>query len=392
MAFGLSPVANPRLRWLRLVLLGAMLSGMLCCLPLWLNTREYPCVPLFPHWLILPSSCGPLLLGAVLASLVAAAWFFRPAIIFFLAATLYLFGCDQNREQPWFYIYWVMLLLNLLPEPTALAACRFAFSFVYLWAGIQKLNGAFFNEVPAWFVQPAADWGWPNAMVIAIRACVYLTPFLEISIAAGVWFRKTRWFAIALIVILHTATLLFLGPVGRNVNRVIWPWNIAMIALAVVLFGTKEHSPLTQTWCDLRRSWSAVLVVGLYGILPLLSFFGFWDSYLSFALYSYNLANAEVYVSPSFLPRLPPKLQTYVYPVKNYDPNLQLPYMFEFPMWAQAEMGVPPLPEPRGYLIMFQHIGTYATNKDDCLMLLETRSGKVLRYRLGMADPEVLKQ
>lgn len=391
MAFGLSPAANPRVQWLRLVLLGAMLSGMLCCIPLWLGTREYPTIPLFPHWLILPSSCGPLLLGAVLASLVLAAWFFRPAIIFFLAATLYLFGCDQNREQPWFYIYWVMLLLNLLPEATALAACRLAFSLVYFWAGIQKLNGTFFDEVPAWFVQPAADWGWPNAIVSMMRAGVYLTPFLEVFIAAGVWFRKTRWFAITIAAILHLAALLFLGPIGRDVNRVIWPWNIAMIALLIVLFATKEPSPLAQTWRDLRRSSCALLIVGLYGFLPLLSFFGLWDSYLSFALYSYNLANAEIYVSHSGFACLPPKLQAYVYPVKNYNPALQLPYMFEFPMWAQADMGVPPLPEPRGYLILFQHITTYVTNDDDCLMLLKTRRGKVLLYHPGATNPVVLK-
>src|SRR5215469_6839742 len=108
MAFRLFPAVNSRVRWLRLVLLGATLSGMLCCIPLWLSTREYPLVPILPPWLILPSSCGPWLLGLVLLSLVAAARFFRPAILFFLAATLYLYGCDQNREQPWFYIYWVM--------------------------------------------------------------------------------------------------------------------------------------------------------------------------------------------------------------------------------------------------------------------------------------------
>jgi len=361
-----------------------MLSGMLCCIPLWLATRDYPLVPMLPHWLILPPSCGPWLLGLVLASLVAALWFFRPAVLFFLTTTLYLFGCDENREQPWFYIYWVMLLLNFLPEPIALASCRLAFSLVYFWAGVQKLNDTFFNEVPAWFVQPAKDWGWPNAIVTSISVCVILTPFLEVIIATGVWFRKTRWFAIAIAVILHIAALLFLGPIGHDVNRVIWPWNIAMIALLVVLFATGEQLSPVQTLSELRRSWSGVLVVGLYGLLPLLSFFGLWDSYLSFSLYSYNLAKAEVYVSQSFLNHLPPKLRNYAYPVKHYNPRFQLPYMFEFSMWAEGEMGVPPLPEPRGYLVMYRHICAYANKNDECWMLLETRTGRVLLYRSGL--------
>jgi uncharacterized membrane protein YphA (DoxX/SURF4 family) len=320
--------ANPRVRLLRLILLGATFSGMLCCIPLWLNTREYPLVPLLPSWLILPSSYGPLLLGLVLASLVAAIWFFRPAVLFFLMASLYLYGCDQNREQPWFYMYWVMLLLNLLPEPTALAACRVAFSFVYFWAGIQKLNGAFFHNIPAWFIQPGVDWGLPNAMIMVIEICVLLTPFLEIFIAAGLWFGKTRPFAITIAIMLHVAALLFLGPIGRDINRIIWPWNIAMIALLIVLFVNHERGSPVQTLRELRRSWSSLVVIGIYALLPILSLFGLWDSYLSFALYSFNLARAEVYVSQSFLTRLPPNLRTYIYPVKHFNPAFQLPYHY----------------------------------------------------------------
>ncbi|HXC36807.1 MAG TPA: hypothetical protein VNV43_13090 [Candidatus Acidoferrales bacterium] len=384
--------ADPRARWLRLVLLAATLSGMLCCIALWLSSREYPLAPMLPRWLILPPEFGPFLLGLVLASLVAAAWYFRPCVLFFLAATLYLFGCDQNREQPWFYIYWVMLLLNLLPEPTALAACRLAFSLVYFWAGVQKLNGTFFAEAPGWFVQPAADFGLPNAVVAVMRDSVFLTPFLEIFIAAGVWLGKTRWFAIVIASILHVGALLFLGPIGHDVNRVTWPWNFAMIALLIVLFVAKEPISPAQAVRELRHSWSGTLVVGLYGFLPVLSFFGLWDAYLSFALYSYNLPNAEIYVSRSFLSRLPPGLESYVYPVKNFNPALQLPYMFEYPIWAQAEIGVPPLPEPRAFLVVFRHIAALGAKEDDCWMLLETRTGRVSLYRAGISHPTVIKQ
>lgn len=384
--------ADPRVRWVRVVLLGATLLGMLCCIPLWLTTREYPVVPIFPSWPVLPSHYGPWMLGVTLLSLVAAAWFFRPATIFFLAAILYLYCCDQNREQPWMYIYWVMLLLNLLPERTALAGCRLALSIVYLWAGMQKLNGTFFSTVPAWFVQPATDWGWPNAVVAGLRMAVVLTPLLEVFIAAGIWLPKTRWLAIAVAAMLHGAALLFLGPVGHDVNLVIWPWNIAMVALFVVLFASRECVSLPQTLRDLRGSLSGMLVVGLYGLLPILSFFGWWDSYFSFALYSYNLPKAEVYVTRSFVEHLPARLRVFVYPVKHFNPAFQLPFMFEHPIWAEAEMGVPPLPEPRGYIVMFQHISAYSMNNDDCFMLVETRRGKLLLYRPGAPNPVILRQ
>ncbi len=329
-----SSSSNGRLRWLRFVLLAAMLSGILCCIPLWLSTREYPLVPLFPHWLILPVACGPWLLGLVLASLVAGVWIFRPAILFFLAATFYLYGCDQNRGQAWFYVYWVMLLLNILPGPIALAACRLAFSTVYFWAGIQKLNGSFAGQVPGWFVQPATDWGWPHPLIAILRTSVLLT-------------------------------------------------------LIFILFGGKQFVGLPETVRALRPSPVAALIVGLYGFLPILSFVGLWDSYFSFSLYSYNAARAEVYLSQSCVARLPSKLQAYVYPVKNYNPALQLPYMFEYSMWADADMGSPPLPEPRGYKVLFKYIASYAANDGDCLMLLKTRTGRIFLYRPGAPPLEL---
>jgi hypothetical protein len=288
-----------RVRWLRVVLLGATLLGMLSCIPLWLSTREYPLAPIFAWWPIAPPVCGPWLLGVTLFSLVTAAWFFRPAIMFFLVAILYLYGCDQNRGQPWMYMYWVMLLLNLLPERSALAACRVALSLVYLWAGIQKLNGTFFRVMPAWFVQPAIDWGLPQVVVAGLRAGVSLTPVLEIFICAGVWFPQMRRSAIATAVVLHGASLVLLGPLGHNINLVVWPWNIGMTALVIILFGSKECASLPQNLRELGRSWIGAMVVGLCGLLPILSYFGWWDSYFSFALYSANVPRADLYVTQS---------------------------------------------------------------------------------------------
>jgi uncharacterized membrane protein YphA (DoxX/SURF4 family) len=383
--------ADRRVRWLRAVLLGATLLGMLCCIPLWLNTREYPLVPISGSWPIVPAAFGPWLLGVTLFSLVAAVWYFRPAILFFLAATLYLYTCDQNRGQPWMYLYWVMLLSNLLPERSALAACRALLSIVYLWAGIQKLNGTFFRAIPDWFVQPAVGWGMPELVVTGLRAGVALTPFFEIFIGAGVWFPKTRWFAIGTAVVLHGAALVFLGPFGHNINLVVWPWNIAMVALLVILFCAKEYASLAQAWRELRQSWSCALVVGLCGLLPALSYFGWWDSYLSFAVYSGNLARADLYVTRSFRDHLPARLQAYVHPVENFNPAFQLPFVFEHPFWGAKELGAPPMPEPRGYAVVFRRIAAYATNAGDCRMIVETRGGQILLYRPGSANPVALQ-
>jgi hypothetical protein len=264
-------------------------------------------------------------------------------------------------------------------------------SLIYLWAGIQKLNGTFFRVMPDWFVQPAIDWGLPHLIVAGLRACVSLTPALEIFIGAGVWFRKLRRFAIATAVVLHGGSLVLLGPLGHNINLVVWPWNIAMMALVVVLFGSKEDESLPQTLRELCRSWKAALVVGLCGLLPILSYFGWWDSCFSFALYSANVSRADLYVTQSFRDRLPARLQTYVHSVENYNPAYQLPFVFEHPRWAAAEMRVPQMPEPRGFAMVFRHIAAYAANEDDCRMIVETRGGKILLYHPGDIKPVILK-
>jgi hypothetical protein len=183
----------------------------------------------------------------------------------------------------------------------------------------------------------------------------------------------------------------FLGPLGHNVNLVVWPWNIAMVALLLVLFGSKPCAALPPTLRELRRSGSGMLVVGLFGLLPALSYLGWWDSYFSFSLYSANLSRADLYVTQSFRDRLPSQLRIYVDPVENFNPAFQLPFVFQHPRWAAADLGTPELPEPRGYAVMFQHIAAFATNDEDCRMIVETRSGKILLYRPGHSSPDVLK-
>jgi hypothetical protein len=277
---------NPQVRWLRAVLVAAALLGMLLSVPLWLAVREYPLVPICEGWPSLPPPYGPWLLAITLLSLIAALRFFRPAIIFFLAATFYLYCCDQSRGQPWIYLYWVLLLLNLLPERVAVAACRLAITVAYVWAGIQKLNPTFFRVIPPWFVQPAVDCGLPGSIVSALRTAVAATPFLEIGIGAGLWFSRTRRPVIAVAVVMHLLAILLLSFQPNNANMVVWPWNLAMIALLIVLFGSKEGASFPQSLQDLRTSIAGTVVVALFAFLPALSFLGWWDSYFSWALYS----------------------------------------------------------------------------------------------------------
>ena len=139
--------ALPRLGWLRVTLLAACLLTMLASAPLWLNSRPYPPLPVAQWFPVLSGPWDQLAFGLVLASLAAALWRYRPAVICFLAGSLFLALLDQARWQPWFYMYWIMLLLTLAEENAALAGCRLALAAVYVWSGVQKFNPDFFNLV-----------------------------------------------------------------------------------------------------------------------------------------------------------------------------------------------------------------------------------------------------
>jgi hypothetical protein len=385
--------------WLRGVLLSACLFGMLASAPLWLTHRECPLLPVASWLRAIPSPWDHLLFGGVLASLGLALWTYRPAVLFFLGAAVFLYVGDQNRGQPWFYMYWVMLLLTLLPEAAALAACRVALAAVYVWGGIQKCNAKFFQMVPEWFVKPAAHWGAPPGVVSLLEWAVAAAPALELFIGLALWAPRLRVVAIGLAAALHLMTVLFLGPLGHGYNLVVWPWNLAMIALVITLFARagwteKADSPharpaapgasslLRLDFAQLRRSKLALVVVVLFSVLPVLSYFGRWDSYFSFALYSGNLATADIFVTESYRERLPPRLQRFVHRVvQAYDPRVQGPYVFDHQTWSMTELGSPLIPEPRSFRAAFRHLRVHATNESEVRMIVASRGGPITFYQ-----------
>jgi hypothetical protein len=381
------PFASVDLRtaWLRTTLLGATSAGLLLSVPLWINSRDFPVLPIVPGFPILQSPWDKCLFGMMLLALVAAGWFYRVAIGFFLAASLFSYFEDQNRGQPWFYMYWVMLLLSLTRGPAAIAACRCALSVAYIWSGIQKFNPAFFGGIPDFFAAPAADWHLPSTIIHLLRWLIATAPFAEVGIGLALWIRPLRRFAIGAAVALHVGTLLFLGPLGRNYNFIIWPWNLAMIGLVCSLFANRSRSAqsdlrISQTLLEMRRSKFVAVVVALYSFLPALSYAGWWDSDFSFTLYAETQANANIFVTRDFADRLPAKLRRYVRPFPEHDPQFQGPNVFMFGIWCYEALHVPFVPEPRNFRSLFRHLRAYAKEPKELRMIIGPRSGPVIFY------------
>ncbi len=366
-----------RLLVLRCVLLLAVFLGMLASLKLWLTARAFPLVPVvagFPQW---PAPWDAVLLTLLLLALVGGIWFYRPAVAVFLIGALFLYCGDQNRGQPWFYLYFVLLLLTLRPEGPAVAACRVVVSVVYVWAAVQKFGPDYQRLVVPYMMQPVAHW-LPAPGVAVAKWCLSAAPAVELFIGLGLWVPALRRAAIVTTVLVHGVALLLLGPLGHNYNLVVWPWNLAMVALVVVLFPPVR---LSETFRALRRSAVAVIVTALVALLPLLGYFGWWDSYFSFALYSGNTATADLILVPSMAERLPEPLRRFAHPlhadVIAANPALRGLFVFDLQSWAQAELGVPPIPEPRNYRAIGRHLARFAEQPTDLQLIISPRRGPV---------------
>ena len=254
--------------WFRRILLAGTFFGILASYRLWLTSRRFPLVPVADGFPALAPPGDAILLALLLGLLVVALRFYRPAVAAFLIGALFLVLGDQTRLQPWFYLYAVMLLLTLFPDRIALAGCRVALSGVYVWSGIQKLNGAYFEEVVPWFAAPASRW-LSEASAEAVEFAIAAAPVVEIFIGAAVWLLPLRRYAVATAALLHAAILLFLGPLGYDYNLVVWPWNLTMPLLLLTLFPRES---LGRTWATLRQSKPAFAIVLLIVGLPALSF------------------------------------------------------------------------------------------------------------------------
>ena len=376
-----------RTRRLRLTLVIACLLTMLASAPVWMNARLYPALPVAEWFPVLASPWDKLVFGATLGALVLALRFYRAGVIGFLVLSIFLALADQARWQPWFYMYWVMLLLALAEERAALAGGRFALAAVYVWSGLQKCNPDFFKLVAPWFVKPAAAW-LPSFAATALEWAVATAPAIEVFIGLGLWFALTRRTAILAVFLVHLSALIFLGPLGHKHNWIVWPWNLVMPALVLILFPAAQRQ-FYEAWTGLRRCRRSLAVIALFSLLPILSFFGKWDSYLSFSLYTWRLTKADVFITASLRERLPPALQEFIVATPApYNEQLQGPYVVLVELWADKILRVPPLPEARNYRNVARYLASFAADPNEVRLVLIPRVGRVLFYRGGDLRPE----
>jgi hypothetical protein len=351
-----------RLRGVRWVIGAGFLGGFAFAPRVWISTRAYPVTPILP----LPTVPFPLdyigfglLIVLLLLGCTISRW--RWPWLSFVGLLTFLVLCDLVRLQPWVYLYgFLAMVIGLCGDAgISLNICRVVVVGTYFWSGMHKLNWTFLHQIMPGLLsgimpmERALEWGpylaWP-ALV------------LELGSAIGLLVGRVRNIAVGLLISMHLVILYLLGPFALDANSVIWPWNVAMSWLLLVLFG---QTPAIS-WRDIVLPGRSVLhgvAIVLFAVLPWLHRFDLWDLYLSSSLYSGMHSTGRIGMTNEVAEKMPGEIRAYLVPDGPYQ-------ALDLYTYTMGELNVPYYPEPRFYRAMARRFCAMASDPDDVILLI----------------------
>ncbi|MET4797943.1 hypothetical protein [Bradyrhizobium sp. LB11.1] len=363
-------VALPRrLFLLRLTILVPFCTGLVMSPGLWTGPRSYPKVPV---WSLLPpigDAVAAVLYGAlfVLAGLAMIVPRARWPIAGLLAIIVTFCLADQTRWQPWVFQYGFLLAVVGLAgggdtapvdDLQTLNLARLVIVFTYVFSGLQKINLNFMENEFSWIITPITS--LLPSMAIALDAFGFLVPFVQVAFGVGLLTRRFRRASLAAAVGMHIFVLAMFGPLGLNWNDIVWPWTAAMAVFDVLLFS----GPAEFAWRDIV--WNVRdLRHGAAVALPALSFFNLWDSYLSSALYSGNLTEAQIYLSDLGAAATTGNVRPYLVRISENTNVLNLQ------RWAIEDLNVTPYAETRVFKTIAKDVCGTLRNRDQLVLVVK---------------------
>ncbi|HLK62506.1 MAG TPA: MauE/DoxX family redox-associated membrane protein [Bryobacteraceae bacterium] len=355
--------ASRRTDGLRISIGAGLVAGFLLSPKLWLTSRSYPLVPVFRFLRPVPP---PWDYGVMASLILLAVWIaIRPkpvkaiAAFVLLAAAYGLF--DQSRWQPWLYQYLFMLAaLAIYSERDAVSitTCRWMVAAIYFWSGVHKANAGFIEDTFPRLMEPFGG----LATLRAVHVLALAVPAIEAAIGMGLLTRRFRTASIIGALGMHAFILASVGPLGHDWDRVIWPWNLAMAAIVVLLFWRNGDATSGGS-----RAFQGLVLV-LFGIAPVLSFVNLMDGYPAFSLYSGNPNDGTIYMADSVADRLPEEIQ------EQIDVNDSGVDELSILGWSYEELGVPPYGELRVLRSIGRQVCEEAGNPREMVLIVQTKS------------------
>lgn len=252
----------------------------------WIAERLFPVIPAFDFLESIPSLVHLLLLSISVICLCALVIFpnKRGIAIFLLISEIVSCSLDVIRWQPWEYQFLFFLLSFILCKNnrSQFYTCLIIIlASTYIFGGLQKLNYGYLHSIWDSLVLhrflniTVTDRHW-------LHYAGLIVPVAEIVGGVSLIVSRKKW-PYFLVIGIHVAILMIFGPVGLNTNLVIWPWNLVLIALILIL---KDHYSHDATRFKNLKNFPAATTILFWVLLPTLGLYHLWPDYLSSGMYS----------------------------------------------------------------------------------------------------------
>jgi hypothetical protein len=343
----------------------AFLLGLIgCSYRLWISPAELPAVPLLGIATVVPDWISGILTGALVIS--AASIVILPrstAWRWWMVAAMLggLFLLDQHRLQPWAYqtCIYALIFATLCPATARGWILPLAAS-IYVYSALGKFDYQFVHTVGIELLETASKpfGGLPDTLDLDTRASIaHLFPVTELLAGLFLFPRRTRQIAGVAVMLLHGSLIGLLGPWGLDHSAGVLLWNVLLLVQAWLLFvapvrtavddgaaGETKLFPLPARQNDRHRAGLiACLAVLLAMVMPVFERTGYWDHWLSWALYAPHNSRAEVEIHRSGIELLPPAAGEFVEDDLDDDGWHEL----SLDRWSLASLGVPIYPQAR---------------------------------------------
>lgn len=371
-----------RLKLVKITVIVGMISSMLCSYQLWAGNRSFPVCPFYSDW-YLPIPYDYVLFFTVITCsllllfITQTRWF----IFIILLLNLALVLLDQNRMQPWFFMYNSILAVlffynwridNVNNYNSFFIVLQLAVCAIYVYSGIQKINEGFMNEAFPELIKPMGKFFSERQMHI-LNKTGHVLPFYELFIGITLLIRPVRFIAIPMTILLHLCGIFLLGPWGNNYYPGIWPWNLSMILLVLLLFSGKTTERFFSVSNLFKLPVFYYVLVFLW-ILPSLNLFNKWETNLSLTFYSGNNHEGKIVLSKEAYKKLPLF-------IRHFAVSENEAYVLYPEKWCLQELKAPLYPEKRIYEKITEEIGNLTGSNNSNVKLVYIEKQKLFDSR-----------
>jgi hypothetical protein len=231
-----------------------------------------------------------------------------------------------------------------------------------MWSGIQKMNFNFAHEVIPFLFSPLEI--YLPAIKDYYSHLGIAASLIEFMIGLGLLIRRSRKVAVYAAVLMHLSILTVL--VLKDYNSIVWVWNLTLIFAVIFAFWRMDNS-IKEVLAGEKYSVRTLVVCAAI-LLPVLNFFGWWDSFLSGAYYSGNVKIPAIRINDEVFQKLPPTARSVVFLTGSTGERILPPLE-----WSIADTNAPVYLEERVFRQVTLEICRLATDKSQVELVIRNR-------------------